>query len=285
VLTDTHCHLDLEAFDADRVEVIDRAKNAGISRILIPGITVKSSRNAVKLSESHAMLYAAIGVHPNDVVTWDDQTISDLRHLVDRPSSSHPNKKKSKVVALGEIGLDYYWSPSMRKTQIDILRRQLSLALEFNLPVVLHSREKNDLDQGECSEDLLMILDEWVTGLKAQKASLVGRSGVLHSFSGSLETAHQAIKLGFFIGVTGPITFKNADHRRRIIEDLPLENILIETDAPFLPPVPYRGKRNEPAFVAHIADKIAEIKSFKPQEIADITTKNAERLFAWEEIV
>ena len=173
----------------------------------------------------------------------------------------------------------------MRKTQIEILRLQLSLALELSLPVVLHFREKDDLAQGACSEDLIKILEEWMATLKTRKVPLVGRPGVLHSFSGSLETAKQAIKLGFFIGVTGPITYKNAENRRRVIANLPLENLLIETDAPFLSPQPHRGKRNEPAFVAHIADKIAEIKSRTPQEVADVSTKNAERLFAWEETV
>ena len=285
MLTDTHCHLNLDKFDADRVEVIERAKRAGLIRILIPGLTVASSRAAVKLADSHPMLYAAVGVHPNDMDTWDEQTTSDLKYLVNRYSASLSTGKKSKIVAIGEIGLDYYWKPSMRKTQIEIFRLQLSLAEELNLPVVLHFREKDDLDQGACSEDLIAILEDWVAALKTQNFSLAERPGVLHSFSGSNRMAQRAINLGFFIGVTGPITYKYSDKRRQVIADLPLENLLIETDAPFLSPHPHRGKRNEPAFVAHIADKIAEIKSRTPQEVADMTTKNAARLFAWEETV
>jgi TatD DNase family protein len=285
VLTDTHCHLDLEKFDADRDEVIDRAQRAGLARILIPGLTVASSRAAVKLADSHQMLYAAVGVHPNDTETWDEQTISDLKQLTFPHPTSLGAGKRAKVVAIGEVGLDYYWNSSMSKTQIEILRNQLSLALELHLPVVLHCREKGDIEQGPCAVDLINILEEWVATLKARKVPLLDRPGVLHSFSGSFETAQRAIKLGFCIGVTGPITYKNAENRRRVIANIPLENMLIETDAPFLAPQPHRGMRNEPAFVAHIADKIAEILYRTPQEVADVTTENAARLFAWEETV
>jgi TatD DNase family protein len=285
VLTDTHCHLDLEKFDADRDEVIRRAQRAGIARILIPGLTVTSSQTAVKLADSHQMLFAAVGVHPNDADSWDGRTISDLKQL----AYPHPTPllvgNRSKVVAIGEVGLDYYWNSSLREAQIDNLRHQLALASELHLPVVLHCREKGDIEQGACAEDLINILEEWVASLQSGKEDLQERPGVLHSFSGSIETAQRAIKLGFFIGVTGPVTYKNGENRRRVIASLPLEKLLIETDAPFLAPHPHRGKRNEPAFVAHIADKIAEIKSRTPQEVAAVTTKNAARLFAWEEPV
>ena len=285
MLTDTHCHLDLEKFDPDRDEVIRRAQMAGIVHILIPGLSVATSREAVKLASSHPMLNAAIGVHPNDANTWDGDTISDLRELASQRPDTAPAGKRLKVVAVGEIGLDYYWNSSTRTTQVDILRRQLALASELHLPAVLHCREKDDVEQGACAQDMITILEEWVASLRNTKDPLVDRPGVLHSFSGSLETATQAIKLGFSIGVTGPVTYKNAGNRRRVIAALPLETLLIETDAPFLAPHPHRGKRNEPAFVAHIADKIAEIKSRTPQEVAAVTTKNAARLFAWEEPV
>jgi TatD DNase family protein len=188
-------------------------------------------------------------------------------------------------VAIGEIGLDYYWKISTREDQIDILKSQLALALELQLPVVLHCREEGDLRNGACADDLIKILEEWVANLKSAGNPLQHRPGVLHSFSGSFENAQRAINLGFFIGVTGPVTYKNAENRRKVTAGLPLEKLLIETDAPFLAPHPYRGKRNEPAFVANIADKIAEIKSCTPQEVAAVTTKNAARLFAWEETV
>jgi TatD DNase family protein len=275
-LTDTHCHLDLEQFDADRDAVIQRAINAGLTRILVPSLTGTSSRVAVKLAESNPMLYAAVGVHPNEAETWDGQTISSLKELA---------AQSLKVVAIGEIGLDYYWNKSPRDEQISILREQLNLAAELELPVIIHSREKEDAEQGECAEDLIKILEEWVSALQSGNEALSQKPGVLHSFSGSLETAKRAINLGFYVGVTGPITYKNAEQKRQVIGNLPMERLLIETDAPYLTPEPYRGKRNEPAFVVHIADKIAEIKSRTPQEIATATTENAARLFSWGETV
>lgn len=275
-LTDTHCHLDFDKFDADRDEVIRRAQQAGVGRILIPGLTVTSSRAAVKLADSHPILYAAIGVHPNEADTWDGQTISALKELA---------ANSLKVVAIGEIGLDYYWNSSARETQIDILRDQLTLASELQLPVVLHSREKADAEHGACAEDLIKILEEWLASLRSGKEALAERPGVLHSFSGSFETATRAINLGFYVGVTGPVTYKNAEQRRQLIGSLSLERLLIETDAPFLAPHPHRGKRNEPAFVVHIADKIAQIQSRTPQVVADVTTSNAARLLAWGEAV
>ena len=277
--------MDLENFHADRDEVIGRAKEAGLTRILIPSLNIASSQAAVKLAGLHEMLYVAVGVHPNDADTWNEQTISDLKQLANLQKTSLATGKRSKVVAIGEIGLDYYWNSSMSRNQIEILRYQLSLAQDLNLPVVLHCREKDDLVSGACAEDLINILEEWISTLRELKSPLLERPGVLHSFSGSLETAQKAIMLGFSIGVTGPITYKNAENRRQVIAGLPLENLLIETDAPFLAPQPHRGRRNEPAFVTHIADKIAEIKSRTSQEIADATTKNAARLFAWVETV
>jgi TatD DNase family protein len=275
-LTDTHCHLDLEQFDADRDAVLQRAINAGLTRILVPSLTGTSSRVAVKLAESNPMLHAAVGVHPNEAETWDGQTISSLKELA---------AQSLKVAAIGEIGLDYYWNKSPREEQISIFKEQLNLAAELELPVVIHSREKEDAEQGACAEDLIKILEEWVSGLQSRNEALAQKPGVLHSFSGSIETAKRVIKLGFYIGVTGPITYKNAEQKRQVISNLPLEQLLIETDAPYLAPEPHRGKRNEPAFVLHIADKIAKIKSYTPQEVAAATTENAARLFSWGESV
>jgi len=272
MLTDTHCHLDLNKFDSDRDAVIQRASDAGLTRILIPALTLDSSRVADKLAESHPMLFAAIGVHPNDALTWNDETRDDLKKLA---------AASKKIVAIGEIGLDYYWSDAPHDIQQQILKEQLTLAEELNLPVVIHLREKNDAEHGECASDLMKILEDWAIRLKSRKEAM----GVLHSFSGSLETAQRAINLGFYIGVTGPVTYKNADKKRQVIASLPLDRLLIETDAPFLAPIPHRGKRNEPAFVSHIADKIAEIHSHTPQEVAMITTSNAARLFSWGETV
>ncbi len=275
-LTDTHCHLDLDQFQPDRQAVLLRAKNAGITHILVPSLNVTSSRAVVQLTESNPMLYAAVGVHPNEAESWDGQTISALRELA---------AQSLKVVAIGEIGLDYYWDKSPHQDQIAILKEQLDLATELELPVVIHSREKDDADHGACAEDLIQILEAWVSTLKSRQAALAQCPGVLHSFSGSVETAQRAVELGFYIGVTGPITYKNAEQKRQVIGKLQLERLLIETDGPYLAPEPHRGKRNEPAFVVHIADKIAEVTSRTPQEIAAVTTKNAARLFSWGETV
>ncbi len=270
-LTDTHCHLDLEKFDADRNEVLARARTTGLTRILIPGITLKSSRAIVKLAESQPDLFAAVGVHPNDANTWDPQTIPALRELA----------VSLKVVAIGEIGLDYYWQAAPRDHQQKVLQEQLNLAAELQLPVVLHAREKDDTPDGDCAQDMVNMLEEWVHRLRVEKNPLSERPGVLHSFSGIRETAEKVIALNFYIGVTGPVTYKNAEKRQEIIASLPLERLLIETDAPYLAPQPRRGKRNEPAFVLFTAEKIATLHSIPLDQVAEKTTANAARLFAW----
>jgi TatD DNase family protein len=272
-LTDTHCHLDFEKFDSDREAVIDRAREAGVARILIPSITLKSSREAVKLAESRPMLYAAIGIHPTDSLTWDPQTVPVLRELA----------ASFKVVAVGEIGLDYYWDTAPHDHQRKVLRKQLDLAGELSLPVVIHMREKGDADHGPCAEDLLEIIQAWVSDLRRRSSPLVERPGVLHSFAGNLATAQAAIRFGFCIGVTGPVTYKNARQRQQVISALPLESLLIETDAPFLAPQSHRGTRNEPAFVGEIADKIAQLHSRNLEDVAAVSSANATRLFSWGE--
>ncbi|MBI5295417.1 MAG: TatD family hydrolase [Chloroflexi bacterium] len=273
-LTDTHCHLDYHKFDEDREAVIQRAADAGLARILIPALHWTSSLAAVKLAASHPMIYAAVGFHPTDLDTWDASSIGNLRELA---------QSAQKIVAIGEIGLDYYWvkEADRQARQREAFQAQLALAREVNLPVVVHMREAEDAWFGPASVDLLDILGAWQAGLAAANHPLAERPGVLHSFNGTLDTAQKALALNFHIGVTGPVTYKNAEQKRQVISQLPLERLLIETDAPFLAPVPHRGKRNEPAFVHHIADKIAEIHSKHPAEVADIMTRNASRLFAW----
>jgi TatD DNase family protein len=271
VLTDTHCHLDFEKFDADRPEVLSRAWQAGLVRILIPGIDLRSSQRAIKLAESHPNLFTAIGVHPSDSLKWDGQTIPALREM----------SLSQKVVAIGEIGLDYYWDAAPREHQQMVLKEQLALAAELELPVVIHLREKNDNLEGECSRDLIDILEVWTEELVTANNLLNIKPGVLHSFSSSFPVAQKAMEMNFLIGVTGPVTYKTASVRQNLIAQLPLERILIETDSPFLSPVPNRGKRNEPANVAFIADKIAEIQSITRERVAKVTTSNAARLFSW----
>jgi TatD DNase family protein len=274
VLTDTHCHLDSEAFDADRETVIERALHAGVARMLIPGLHLESSARAVQLAEAHPVLFAAVGIHPSEAERWNTSSLNALRAL-----ARHP-----KVRAIGEIGLDYFWvhDPALQARQRQVLQAQLSLAAELDMPVVIHCREQSDAEDGPCARDLLSLFEQWLHVEGGQVRTSLS-PGVLHSFSGSLATALRAIELGFYIGVTGPVTYKNATSRRDTLSALPLDRLLIETDAPYLAPHPFRGKRNEPAYVTHIADKIADIQSRTPQEVAAVTGDNAVRLFSWGE--
>lgn len=287
MLTDTHCHLDFNKFDDDRGAVIQRALEAGVERILIPAIELESCKAVIRLADSHPNLFAAVGFHPTEMDKWDDKSIENLRELI----IPHPNPSpagrgtqgEGKIVAIGEIGLDYYWvkEPEKQARQRQVLKDQLRLAREAGLPAVIHMREAEDAWFGQASVDLLEILTEWQGRLAAEGHPLAERPGVLHSFNGNLETAQKAIANNFYIGVTGPVTYKNAEEKRQIIRQLPLEQLLIETDAPFLTPVPHRGRRNEPAFVAHIADKIAEIHMTTREQVAQMTSDNANRLFGW----
>jgi TatD DNase family protein len=282
VFIDTHCHLDLSKFDADRADVLLRAQQAGIVRIVIPGLTLTSSLSVIRLAQSHPMLFAAVGIHPTEAGTWTDDSRIALKNLI-TPSNPSGSSESAKIVAIGEIGLDYYWNSAPHEVQKNVLRNQLELAAEMGLPVILHMREAKDMAYGDCASDLLQILAGWVAGLRSENNPLADRPGVLHSFSGSQETARAALELGFFIGVTGPVTFENARARQEIVAALPLERILIETDAPFLAPHPYRGKRNEPAHVRLIARKIALLNRVNIDEVGFITSRNAANLFAWEE--
>lgn len=280
-LIDTHCHLDHNKFDADRADVLLRAQQVGVSRIVIPGTSWTSSLAAVKLAESHPMIYAAVGVHPTDVDTYQVDTLEHLGQLAIETLSPSGTPEISKLVAIGEIGLDYFWDTAPHELQHRVLCEQLDLAAKHQLPVILHFREKGDAPDGPCASDLMKLLEAWANRLGREKSPLAERPGVLHSFSGSRETASRAIALNFYLGVTGPVTYRK--ERQDLIASLPLERLLIETDAPFLAPTPHRGKRNEPAFVALIADKIAALHSCSPEQAAAVTTANAERLFGWKE--
>ena len=287
ILTDTHCHLDLNKFDEDRDEVVQRAIEAGVTRILIPALGLESSSAVIKLAESHPNLYAALGFHPTELDKWNESSIDNLQSLIlPHPESLSRRERgwgEGKIVAIGEIGLDYYWvkESDKRAQQRQVLKQQLKLAHEVNRPAVIHMREENDAWFGQASIDLLEILGDWHNELRADNHPLAEKPGVLHSYNGNLETARKAIALNFYLGVTGPVTYKNAQEKRQIVRQLPLERLLIETDSPFLTPVPQRGKRNEPAFVAYIADKIAEIHMTTREQVAEITTVNAARLFGW----
>jgi len=273
-LADTHCHLDFVRFDADRDAVLRRAWEAGLTRILIPGINPDSSRAAVRLAGSDPRLFAAVGIHPNDASDVKLSALNDLRKLAQHP----------KVKAIGEIGLDYHRQRTPPPLQRQVLREQLELAAELGLPVIIHLREENDAEEGAAAADLLESLEFFTTRLRAKKSPPGEQAGVLHSFSGSRETARAALRLGFSIGVSGPITYPNAAKRGGRIAGLPLERLLLETDAPFLAPQSHRGQRNEPAFIGEIADKIATLKSLGRENVAAATSANAKRLFSWEDV-
>ena len=245
-----------------------------MTRILIPALNLESSLSAIRLAELHPSIYAAVGFHPTDLDTFSMKTFEDVKNLANQP----------KVVAVGEIGIDYYWVKKReeRAFQLDVLRMQLDWAASIYKPVIIHMREEEDAWIGQASIDLIRILTEWHKELVATNHPLVEKPGVLHSFNGNLETAQKAIAMNFYIGVTGPVTYKNADQKRNIIEQIPITKLLIETDAPFLTPVPHRGKRNEPGFVIYIADKIAEIHRTTREQVSEMTAMNAAHLFGWE---
>jgi TatD DNase family protein len=273
-LIDTHCHLDFQKFDPDRPDVLQRARQAGVKRILIPGVTLDSSREVVKLADGDPMLFVAVGVHPTEAGSWTESTGRDLQSLIE-------TVPPPKVSAIGEIGLDYYWEAAPHELQQAVLKEQLDLASKMELPVVLHFREKGGAPDGPCAADLLTILDAWVAGMRNEANPLARRPGVLHSFAGSLSSAERAISLDFLLGVGGPVTYSRK--RQEIISSLPLESLLIETDAPFLTPAPLQGRRNEPANVALIADKIAALHSCDREVVAAVTSANAARLFGWDD--
>lgn len=255
-IVDTHCHLNLNSFEQDLEDVLSRAWERGITRILIPGTDLESSRRAVEISHSDERLFAAVGFHPNEAGNWQSDSADRLRELARDP----------KVIALGEIGLDYYWNTFPAEVQRRVLLEQLSLADELKLPVVLHSR--NSLN------DLLPLL--------AMRKTTVHPPGVLHSFEGTLEEAWQAWEMGYFIGIAGPVTFRNAPQKQQLVQTMPLESLLIETDAPYLTPHPYRGRRNEPAFVYYVLEKIAQLRQESVETTARITTQNANLLLRWD---
>ncbi len=254
MLIDTHCHLDFDRFDPDRDEVVARAAANGITRIIIPAIDRANCPTVLHLTEQYPGVFAAVGVHPNSSADWQDEWIDDLRHL-----AQHPN-----VVAIGEIGLDYYWDRSPKAVQHRAFSAQLALAHELGLPVIVHNRDSD--------EDVVRLLRE--SPLNGQD-----RPGVLHSFSTTWEIAQQVLDMGFYLGFTGPLTFKQADELRRVAAQVPLDRLLVETDAPFLAPQQKRGQRNEPAYVAYVAERLAAVRNLDAAALQQQTTENALRLF------
>ncbi|MGD0022169.1 MAG: TatD family hydrolase [Smithellaceae bacterium] len=253
MLIDSHAHLEMKEFDHDREKVVERARQAGVGFIVTVGTNLALSRKAVELAERHENIYATIGIHPHDVVNTDNKTFDALRELAHR----------KKVVAYGEIGLDFFRNISPQEKQIDLFGRQLELAKELQLPVIIHDRDAHEQT------------------LKMVKASGL-RRGVFHCFSGDYNMARQCIDLGFYISVPGVVTFDKAKTIQDVARLVPLSSLLLETDAPYLAPIPHRGKRNEPSFIIQTAKKVAELKGVSLEEVADATTLNAKKLFQIE---
>ena len=256
MLIDSHVHLDDARYNPDRAEIFTRAQDAGVEAFITIGCDLSTSRAAVELADRHANIYATVGVHPHEVKHIKDSWYQELQEL-----AKHP-----KVVGYGEIGLDFHYDHSPRETQRQRFREQIQLARELQLPIVIHTREAQD---------------DTITILREEHASEVG--GVFHCFSGDAWLAKDALDLGFYLSFSGIITFPNASMLREIVQTVPYNRLLIETDAPYLTPVPFRGKRNESAYVKKVAEKIAEVREGTTpsafERIAEITTANAKTLF------
>ena len=248
---DSHAHIQLSQFDKDRDAVLKRAHEAGVSTILIIGFDLETSLGAVELAQKHEQLYATVGMHPHDAKNLTPDVLKSFRELLDHP----------KVIALGEIGLDYYRNLSPHNVQKEAFEKQLNLAEEMEMPIIIHNRD--------AYMDILPILE-------ARKGKV---RGVLHCFTGDIELMHRSIKIGLHIGIGGIVTFPNAKDMQAIATEVPAERLLIETDCPWLAPQFRRGKRNEPAYVPAVAEKIAELRDTSVEAIGEITTKNFDTLF------
>ncbi|WP_108672141.1 TatD family hydrolase [Peribacillus acanthi] len=252
MLFDTHAHLNADQFSEDLQEVIERAKEVGVSKLVVVGFDRPTITKAIELVETYDFMYASIGWHPVDAIDMKDEDLEWIEDL-----ASHP-----KVVALGEMGLDYYWDKSPKDIQKEVFRKQIALAKRVKLPIVIHNRD--------ATQDIVDILRE-------ENAQEVG--GIMHCFSGSPETAKECVDMNFYISLGGPVTFKNAKKPKEVAEQIPLDRLLIETDCPYLAPHPNRGKRNEPSYVKLVAEEIAHLKGISYEEVARVTTENAKKVF------
>ena len=251
MLVDSHAHIDDERFDADRDEVVARALAAGVSLILNVGADMGSSARSVALAEKYSGIYAAVGMHPHDAKDMRETDYTQLEQWTKPP----------RVVAIGEIGLDYHYDLSPRPVQKEVFLRQLDLARKTGKPFIIHEREAH--------ADTLEIIRSAARGLK----------GVFHCFSGSVETAREYLKMGFYISVAGPVTFSKSGKTKEVAKYVPLDRLLVETDSPYLTPQPHRGHRNEPAYVRLVAEEIASLRNLPLEEVAAATTANVRRLF------
>lgn len=251
-LFDTHAHLDASQFDDDREQMIARAKEAGVELIVNIGFDRQTIPTTIALAEQYDFIYAAVGWHPVESVHMKDGDLAWIESLC-----AHP-----KVVAIGEIGLDYHWDTSPKHVQHEVFRQQITLAKKLNKPIIIHNRDAH--------ADVVRILQE-------EGAAEVG--GIMHCFSGSWETAKQCLDMNFYISFGGPVTFKNARVPKEVLKRVPLDRLLIETDCPYLAPHPYRGKRNESAYVSLVAEAAAQIKEISLEQLAEITLENGKKCF------
>jgi TatD DNase family protein len=257
MLTDTHTHLNVRQFDDDRDEVIERARQNGVSRIVNIGFNRETIPSSIELTETYDFIYSTVGWHPQDAIDMKADDLDWIEELCAKP----------KVVAIGEIGLDYYWDTSPKDVQHRVFREQIRLARKLGMPISIHNRDAH--------HDVVQILRE-------EKAEDVG--GVMHCFSGSWETAKMCLDMNFYISFGGPITFKNAKQPKEVLAQVPLDRLLVETDAPYLTPHPFRGKRNETGYVRLVAEAAADIRGIPLEELARITSDNASRLFRLPQI-
>ena len=262
MLFDSHAHINSERYDDDRDAIIEAIEASDLSYVMDIGYDLASSVKATEHAEKYPWCYAAVGCHPHDTKTMDEMTLNMFRALA----------KKPKVQAIGEIGLDYYYNHSEKDVQQYWFRRQIQLALELNMPIVIHDRDAND--------DVMRILKEEGAFAAKRRDQLGDAKVLLHCFSGSKELASQYVKLGATISIAGPVTYKNARKTVEVVQEIPIEHLLVETDAPYLTPEPLRGKRNRPDFVKYTARKVAEIKGLSYEETAAITCNNAKKFFS-----
>ena len=256
-LFDSHAHYDDEKFDEDRDDVIQSIYNSGVDKFISAGYSLESSKNAIDLTNKYEFIYTTVGISPNDVKTTMQETIEDIEEL-EKIINREENKK---IVGIGEIGLDYYWNKENKEIQKQAFIKQIELANELNLPITIHTRE--------AVADTLEIL----------KQHPVNKKGVFHCCPLNRELVKEALKLGFYISFAGPVTFKNSKNAQEIVEMVPNDRMLIETDSPYLAPEPVRGTRNDSRNVKYIAEKIANIKQFQIEEVAEITYQNTLRIF------
>ncbi|CEN26100.1 deoxyribonuclease [[Clostridium] sordellii] len=253
MLFDSHAHLNDERFDEDREELINSLKAKGVDLVLNPGACIETSKSSVELANKYDFIYAAVGVHPHDVGEMTEDDIETLRKLA---------LENEKVKAIGEIGLDYYYDNSPREIQKKWFKRQIELANELKLPIIIHDRDAHG--------DTFEII-------KNTKSPEIGC--VLHCYSGNVELAKEYVKMGCYISIPGTVTFKNNKKTREVAKEIPLEYLLIETDSPYMAPEPHRGKRNDPSLVQFVADKIAQEKGISYEQVCEATKENAKRFF------